>query len=29
MILPGILTIGFPIGIVLLGELVYRGDAIA
>jgi K(+)-stimulated pyrophosphate-energized sodium pump len=29
MILPGILTIGFPIGIVLLGKFVYMGDAIA
>ncbi len=27
MMLPGILTIGFPIGIVLLGKLVYMNDA--
>ena len=27
MMLPGILTIGFPIAIVLLGKLVYMGDA--
>ena len=27
MLLPGILTIGFPIGIVLLGKLVYMNDA--
>ncbi len=27
MMLPGILTIGFPIGIVLIGKLVYLGDA--
>ena len=27
MMLPGVLTIGFPIGIVLLGKLVYMGDA--
>jgi K(+)-stimulated pyrophosphate-energized sodium pump len=26
MMLPGILTIGFPIGIVILGKLVYMGD---
>ena len=29
MLLPGVLTIGFPIAIVLLGKLVYMGDAIA
>ncbi|MBP6758467.1 MAG: sodium-translocating pyrophosphatase [Flavobacterium sp.] len=27
MLLPGVLTIGFPIAIVLLGKLVYMGDA--
>jgi K(+)-stimulated pyrophosphate-energized sodium pump len=29
MLLPGVLTIGFPIAIVLLGKLVYMGDATA